>query len=271
MRQRRCRAVIALFSATLFVSAALLFWLDRHHSFRIAMAAVATGEQRARGRPVLPCRYRSRDGLRRGAPRQRARFRIDLLGRCRLLLVGGQPGLRLLEPRDGSDSGSLPVHNAFGVKVNSEARAAMLGLETKGAVFMLQRVEIASCEQGPHLEPGARVVMLDSGHHLMAEQPDELLAALAAHPQLVLSRRQLVEMVWDTAWTGDAHLVDVHIGRIRKKLGDEAAVRRRVAAVNAEIVKLTMTVVDGPSTTLSPLDVDQVVAEWRESRSTKPR
>ena len=51
----------------------------------------------------------------------------------------------------------------------------------------------------------------------------DLLAALAAHPQLVLSRRQLVEMVWDTAWTGDAHLVDVHIGRIRKKLGDEAA------------------------------------------------
>ena len=50
----------------------------------------------------------------------------------------------------------------------------------------------------------------------------DLLAALAAHPQVVLSRRQLVEMVWDTAWTGDAHLVDVHIGRIRKKLGDEA-------------------------------------------------
>jgi hypothetical protein len=56
-----------------------------------------------------------------------------------------------------------------------------------------------------------------------------------------------------------------------RKLGDEAAVRRRVAAVNAEIVKLNMTLVDGPPTTLSPLDVDQVVAEWRESRSTKPR
>ena len=51
----------------------------------------------------------------------------------------------------------------------------------------------------------------------------DLLAALAAHPNLVLSRRQLVETVWDTAWTGDAHLVDVHVGRIRKKLGDEAA------------------------------------------------
>ena len=50
----------------------------------------------------------------------------------------------------------------------------------------------------------------------------DLLLCLAARPQLVLSRRQLVEMVWDTHWTGDEHLVDVHIGRIRKKLGDVA-------------------------------------------------
>ena len=59
----------------------------------------------------------------------------------------------------------------------------------------------------------------------------DLLAALAAHPQLVLSRRQLVEMVWDTAWTGDEHLVDVHIGRIRKKLGDEAASPRFIHTI----------------------------------------
>ena len=59
----------------------------------------------------------------------------------------------------------------------------------------------------------------------------DLLAALAAHPQLVLSRRQLVEMVWDTHWTGDAHLVDVHIGRIRKKLGDEVTSPRFIHTI----------------------------------------
>ncbi|MCE3284385.1 MAG: hypothetical protein K0R70_641 [Steroidobacteraceae bacterium] len=32
----------------------------------------------------------------------------------------------LLEPRDAAESGSLPIHNAFGVKVDSEARAALL-------------------------------------------------------------------------------------------------------------------------------------------------
>lgn len=59
----------------------------------------------------------------------------------------------------------------------------------------------------------------------------DLLLCLAARPQLVLSRRQLVEMVWDTHWTGDEHLVDVHIGRIRKKLGDEAASPRFIHTI----------------------------------------
>ena len=59
----------------------------------------------------------------------------------------------------------------------------------------------------------------------------DLLVCLAAHPQLVLSRRQLVEMVWDTHWTGDEHLVDVHIGRIRKKLGDEASSPRFIHTI----------------------------------------
>ena len=73
------------------------------------------------------------------------------------------------------------------------------------------------------VDEAAREVRLGGEPVLLTRIEFDLLAALAAHPHLVLSRRQLVEMVWDTAWTGDAHLVDVHIGRIRKKLGDEAA------------------------------------------------
>jgi len=55
-----------------------------------------------------------------------------------------------------------------------------------------------------------------------------------------------------------------------EKLDDEAAVRRRVAALNAEIAKVNATVVEGPPTRLSPLNVDQVVAQWRRIRSANP-
>jgi hypothetical protein len=55
-----------------------------------------------------------------------------------------------------------------------------------------------------------------------------------------------------------------------EKLPDEATVRRRVAALNVEIARLNATVVEGPPTRLGKLDVDQVVAKWRRSRSTTP-
>ncbi|MFF0991474.1 response regulator [Kocuria nitroreducens] len=81
------------------------------------------------------------------------------------------------------------------------------------------------------VDQAAREVHLAGVAVVLTRIEFDLLAALAAHPHLVLSRRQLVEMVWDTAWTGDAHLVDVHIGRIRKKLGDEAASPRFIHTI----------------------------------------
>jgi Domain of unknown function (DUF1992) len=51
-----------------------------------------------------------------------------------------------------------------------------------------------------------------------------------------------------------------------EKLDDEATVRRRVAALNAEIAKVNATVTEGPPTRLGTLDVDQVVARWRRTR-----
>jgi Domain of unknown function (DUF1992) len=55
-----------------------------------------------------------------------------------------------------------------------------------------------------------------------------------------------------------------------EKLHDEATVRRRVAALNVEIAKVNATVMDGPPTRLGTLDVDQVVARWRRTRSANP-
>jgi hypothetical protein len=56
-----------------------------------------------------------------------------------------------------------------------------------------------------------------------------------------------------------------------ERLKDEATVRGRIAMLNAEIARFNATVVEGPPTGLSLLDIDQVVAQWRRSRSAGPR
>lgn len=63
------------------------------------------------------------------------------------------------------------------------------------------------------------------------------------------------------------------LSKVEKELGafdnldDEADVRRRIAALNVEIAKVNATVMEGPPTRLSTLDVDKVVERWRRARS----
>lgn len=48
----------------------------------------------------------------------------------------------------------------------------------------------------------------------------ELLYFLAAHPNKVFTREQLLEQVWGFDYYGDSRTVDVHIKRLREKLQD---------------------------------------------------
>lgn len=52
----------------------------------------------------------------------------------------------------------------------------------------------------------------------------DLLLALAQHQSMVLSREQLLEKIWGYDYFGDTRVVDVHIGHIRQKLGDESMI-----------------------------------------------
>jgi DNA-binding response OmpR family regulator len=47
----------------------------------------------------------------------------------------------------------------------------------------------------------------------------KLLREFAAAPGMVLTRDLLLERVWDYAWSGDTRVVDVHIRRLRAKIG----------------------------------------------------
>lgn len=69
----------------------------------------------------------------------------------------------------------------------------------------------------------ARRVHLDNDELDLTRTEFDLLAVLCQHPHQVFNRRQLINAVWGPDWFGDEHLVDVHIGHLRRKLGDDAA------------------------------------------------
>jgi DNA-binding response OmpR family regulator len=47
----------------------------------------------------------------------------------------------------------------------------------------------------------------------------KLFREFAASPGMVLTRDVLLERVWDYAWDGDTRVVDVHVQRLRAKIG----------------------------------------------------
>lgn len=49
----------------------------------------------------------------------------------------------------------------------------------------------------------------------------DLLVALAQHQGMVLTREQLLEKAWGYDYFGDTRVVDVHIGHVRQKLGED--------------------------------------------------
>jgi len=60
-----------------------------------------------------------------------------------------------------------------------------------------------------------------------------LLDALSSRPRMVFSRQQLLDVVWDEASgvASDEHLVDIHIGNLRRKLGDDPRTARYVVTI----------------------------------------
>jgi DNA-binding response OmpR family regulator len=81
------------------------------------------------------------------------------------------------------------------------------------------------------VDPQGREVHLDGQPVELTRTEFDILDALSAQPRQVFSRAQLIAAVWSEGWVGDEHLVDIHIGHIRRKLGDDPADPRFIRTV----------------------------------------
>jgi len=70
------------------------------------------------------------------------------------------------------------------------------------------------------LDPASRIARLGDAEVDLSRKEFDLLAELMRHAGHVVKREDLMSRVWDVNWFGSTKTLDVHIGWLRRKLGD---------------------------------------------------
>jgi DNA-binding response OmpR family regulator len=77
----------------------------------------------------------------------------------------------------------------------------------------------------------ARRVTLNGDELDLSRKEFDLLAELVRHAGRVVTREDLMSRVWDENWFGSTKTLDVHMGWLRRKLGDDPAQPRFIHTV----------------------------------------
>jgi DNA-binding response OmpR family regulator len=141
---------------------------------------------------------------------KRVRIGTQLLGQA-----GEQPVTPV--PQQGADGTLLAVVPIPGTGTS----LAIVGYPVAGPGVAPD--EAVAPEKGARtgllLDHEQRRVWADGREIVLTFQEFELLAFLNAHPATVFSRADLVQRVWQRRFSADSRTVDVHVSRLRHKLG----------------------------------------------------
>ncbi|MFF8912697.1 winged helix-turn-helix domain-containing protein [Streptomyces sp. NPDC015032] len=107
------------------------------------------------------------------------------------------------------------------VLVPADQQPAVTAAAAAAAQYVV-RAPVEDPATGPvRVDPVQRTAAVDGNTLDLTFLEFELLAHLVAHPHRVHTRDQLVTTVWGYGHVGDGRTVDVHIARLRRKLGAE--------------------------------------------------
>jgi DNA-binding response OmpR family regulator len=86
------------------------------------------------------------------------------------------------------------------------------------------------------IDPARHEVTIAGRQTRLRPKEFDLLLALAEHRGIVLSREQLLRLVWGYEYYGETRTVDVHVGQLRKRLIGSAAQIETVVGVGYKLV-----------------------------------
>jgi DNA-binding response OmpR family regulator len=77
----------------------------------------------------------------------------------------------------------------------------------------------------------AREVRIDGSVVDLTRVEFDILDMLSSAPRRVFRRAQILDRVWGGSWYGDDHVIDVHMGNLRRKLGESASAQGHIRTV----------------------------------------
>ena len=81
------------------------------------------------------------------------------------------------------------------------------------------------------VDPGQRRAFVKGIEVSLRAKEFDLLAALTSKPGTVLRREELMSEVWDENWWGSTKTLDVHVGALRRRLGETSPLGSRIVAL----------------------------------------
>ncbi|NUP73642.1 MAG: response regulator transcription factor [Sinomonas sp.] len=122
-----------------------------------------------------------------------------------------------------------------------QAPAASPAAPTAVPIAVQPAAQVSPAPQGPDprsvthgplvVDVEARMVSLDGEELALTRTEFDLLALMIGAPRRVWTREMLLRSVWGDEWASDEHLVEVHVGNLRRKLGDRGRNPRFIRTV----------------------------------------
>ncbi|OBZ10654.1 DNA-binding response regulator [Bacillus sp. FJAT-27264] len=98
----------------------------------------------------------------------------------------------------------------------ARVKALLRRLDKKGVDTKTELIQYGTLK----VQPDHRSVQIAGEQLDLTPKEFDLLHLLLSHPQRVYMREELLEQVWEMDYAGGTRTVDIHIQRLRKKLGE---------------------------------------------------
>lgn len=100
--------------------------------------------------------------------------------------------------------------------------------------------------QDVRLDPVARQVWVSGNEIEFSRKEFDLLHALMARAGELVTREELMREVWDTKFWTSSKTIDVHLGWVRRKLGDDSRRPRLITTIRGRGLRFEAEDYTGP-------------------------